>query len=85
MMMTDLYDRYLQNPKICTDTRKISKGCIFFALKGPNFNGNEFAKEALKKGASFAIVDDELYAINDRLILVKDALTTLQELSLIHI
>ena len=84
MMMTDLYDRYLQNPKICTDTRKISKGCIFFALKGPNFNGNEFAEEALKKGASFAIVDDELYAINDRLILVKDALTTLQELARFH-
>ena len=61
-MMTDLYDRYLQNPKICTDTRKISKGCIFFALKGPNFNGNEFAKEALKKGASLgemALLDNE--------------------------
>ncbi len=84
MMMTDLYDRYLQNPKICTDTRKISTGCIFFALKGPHFNGNEFAKEALKKGASFAIVDDELYAIDDKYILVKDALTTLQELARFH-
>ena len=84
MMMTDLYDRYLQNPKICTDTRKITTGCLFFALKGPHFNGNEFAKEALKKGASYAIVDDELYAIDDRYILVKDALTTLQELARFH-
>ena len=83
-MMTDLYDRYLQNPKICTDTRKITTGSLFFALKGPHFNGNEFAKEALKKGASYAIVDDELYAIDDRYILVKDALTTLQELARFH-
>ena len=83
-MMTDLYDRYLQNPKICTDTRKITTGSLFFALKGPHFNGNEFAKEALKKGASYAVVDDELYAIDDRYILVKDALTTLQELARFH-
>ena len=82
--MTQLYNRYLQNPKICTDTRKITTGCLFFALKGPHFNGNEFAKEALKKGASYAIVDDELYAIDDKYILVKDALTTLQELARFH-
>ena len=51
MIMTELYDRYLQNSKICTDTRKIIKGCLFFALKGPHFNGNKFANEAIKKGA----------------------------------
>ena len=83
-MITDLYDRYLENPKICTDTRKITRGSLFFALKGPHFNGNEFAKEALKKGASYAIVDNELYAIDDRYILVKDSLTTLQELARFH-
>ena len=82
--MKQLYNRYLQNPKICTDTRKITEGCMFFALKGPHFNGNEFAKEALKKGASYAVVDDELYAIDDRYILVKDALKTLQELARFH-
>lgn len=84
MMITDLYDQYLQNPKICTDTRKISSGCLFFALKGPHFNGNEFAREALNKGASYVIVDDELYAADDRYILVKDSLTTLQELARFH-
>ena len=84
MMMTELYDLYLQNPKICTDTRKISSGCLFFALKGPNFNGNTFAEEAIKKGASYAIVDDELYAIDDRYIIVKNALTTLQKLARFH-
>ena len=82
--MTELYNKYLQNSKISTDTRKISEGCIFFALKGPHFNGNEFAKEALKKGASYAVIDDEKYAIDDRSILVKDALKTLQELACYH-
>ncbi len=84
MMITELYDRYLQNPKICTDTRKISSGCLFFALKGPHFNGNEFAKEALEKGASYVIVDDEFYPADDRYILVKNSLTTLQELARFH-
>jgi len=84
MMMTELYDLFLQNPKICTDTRKISSGCLFFALKGTNFNGNSFAEEAIKKGASYAIVDDEIYAIDERYIIVKNTLTTLQELARFH-
>ena len=84
MKITQLYDRYLQNSKICTDTRKIIKGCLFFALKGPHFNGNKFAKEAIKKGASYAIVDEEKYVIDDRYILVKNSLITLQELARFH-
>ena len=84
MMIQQLYNRYLENINICTDSRKITEGCIFFALKGPNFNGNEFAKEAIEKGASFAIIDDALYAIDDRYIIVKDVLTTLQELARFH-
>ena len=84
MMIQQIYNRYLEKINICTDTRKITEGCIFFALKGPNFNGNEFAKEAIEKGASFAIIDDALYAIDDRYIIVKDVLTTLQELARFH-
>ena len=84
MMIQQLYNIYLEKINICTDTRKITEGCIFFALKGPNFNGNEFAKEAIEKGASFAIIDDALYAIDDRYIIVKDVLTTLQELARFH-
>ena len=84
MMIANLYDEYVQNPKICTDTRKISSGCLFFALKGSHFNGNKFAKEALDKGASCAIVDDELYATDERYILVEDSLITLQELARFH-
>ena len=84
MMIQQLYNIYLEKINISTDTRKITEGCIFFALKGPNFNGNEFAKEAIEKGASFAIIDDALYAIDDRYIIVKDVLTTLQELARFH-
>ena len=53
-MIQEIYNVFIQcDQKITTDTRKISDGCIFFALKGPNFNGNKFVGEALKKGAKF--------------------------------
>lgn len=50
---------------ICTDTRKISKGNIFLALKGENFNGNKYAKDALEKGASISIIDEDIENINE--------------------
>ncbi|MEO0901678.1 MAG: Mur ligase domain-containing protein, partial [Bacteroidota bacterium] len=52
MKISELHQLFLKHPEISTDTRKISPDCLFFALKGPNFNGNKFAKEALEKGAS---------------------------------
>jgi UDP-N-acetylmuramoyl-tripeptide--D-alanyl-D-alanine ligase len=79
-----LYQNYLQHPVICTDTRTISSGCLFFALKGENFDANTFALQSLEQGAAFAIVDDEVYAKNSRCILVPDVLTTLQELAKYH-
>ena len=83
-MIKNLYNIYLQHPEICIDTRKINQNCLFFALKGPNFNANEFAIQALEKGASYAIVDEEKYVLDDRYILVDDCLKTLQELSNYH-
>ena len=83
-MIEKLYDIYLRHPKVSIDTRKISKGCLFFALKGPNFNANEFAITALEKGASYAVVDEEKYVIDERYILVEDALETLQKLGKHH-
>ena len=59
-----LYERYLQHPSVQTDTRLLKKGDIFFALKGPNFNGNAFAPKALEMGAAYAVVD-ELPAVSD--------------------
>ena len=80
----DLYDLYSKHPVICTDTRSISNNCLFFALKGDNFNGNEFALQALASGAAYAIIDDALAAPHDRLILVNDVLSTLQSLAIYH-
>jgi len=84
MQLDDIYKIYLNHPKISTDTRKIESGSIFLALKGANFNGNEFAEEALKLGAAYAIVDEEKFKSNDRIILVEDGLKTLQDLARYH-
>lgn len=60
------------------------EGGIFFALKGANFNGNEFAAEALSKGAAYSFVDEEKFAQHEKIILVKDSLTALQQLATHH-
>ncbi|HJW15667.1 MAG TPA: UDP-N-acetylmuramoyl-tripeptide--D-alanyl-D-alanine ligase [Flavisolibacter sp.] len=83
MNIEALYTLYLQNPSIQTDTRKLKKGDLFFALKGPSFNGNEFAAQALESGASYVIIDDPKYSM-ERTILVDDVLKTLQELAQHH-
>jgi len=83
-MVEELYQHFLKTPKISTDTRKIEKGSIFFALKGPNFNANKFAKEALEKGASYVVIDEEEYLLEENCMLVPDVLTTLQELARHH-
>lgn len=79
-----IYKHYLSNPVICTDTRSISAGCLFFALKGENFDANTFAAEALKQGAAYAVIDNEEYRINDSCLLVEDVLTALQDLARRH-
>lgn len=81
---TTLYQRYLECTGVCTDTRSISAGCLFFALKGPNFNANAFAAEALAKGSRHAVVDDPTAAVDDRYLLVPDVLSALQELGRHH-
>jgi len=86
MHIENLYQLYLQSKlKVSTDTRKITQGSIFFALKGANFDGNRFATSALEKGAAYAVVDDAAVAAEDeRILLVKDALSSLQELANYH-
>lgn len=81
MTITVLYQLYLQHPSIQTDTRKLKKGDIFFALKGPNFNANLFAVKALEAGASYAVIDEPVDVADSRLILVEDVLQTLQALA----
>ncbi len=84
MEISKLYKIYKSNPIICTDTRKIKKGGLFFALKGENFNGNLFAAKAISDGCSFAIIDEKKIAKNDKFILVKNVLETLQNLARHH-
>ncbi|MCM8567759.1 UDP-N-acetylmuramoyl-tripeptide--D-alanyl-D-alanine ligase [Gramella jeungdoensis] len=80
-----LHQRFLLCTGADTDTRKIRKDSMFFALKGENFNGNEFAAEALEKGARYAVVDDKKYAQNkEEYIVVKDVLEALQKLAIFH-
>jgi UDP-N-acetylmuramoyl-tripeptide--D-alanyl-D-alanine ligase len=79
-----LYETYLRHPSVQTDTRLLKEGDIFFALKGPNFNGNNFAPRALEQGAAYAVIDEKPGAGDDRLLLVGDVLTVLQDLALYH-
>lgn len=84
MEIKQLHQLFLKCNLICTDTRKLKKNDLFFALKGDNFNGNKFALQALKYGASYAIIDDEAYGTSNNTILVENALKTLQNLAKFH-
>ena len=79
-----LYQLFRQYPIVTTDSRNIPANSIFFALKGENFNGNKYAGEALLKGAAFAIIDEPEFAVDDRMILVDDVLTSIQKLARFH-
>lgn len=84
MTTESLHTLFLTTTGAVTDTRKIEKDTMFFALRGENFNGNEFAEEAIEKGAKFAIVDDRKYKTSDRIITVNNCLFSLQELAKFH-
>ena len=84
-MIAALYDKYLSASGVSTDTRIIKPGNIFFALKGPNYNANKFAKAALEQGAGYVVIDDPEHLLKDeRCLLVDDSLKTLQELATYH-
>ena len=84
MEIEQLYKYYLESRSVSTDTRKILPGSVFFALKGDRFNANEFAAQALEKGASYAVIDEERYAISSKCIVVSNVLDTLQKLAAYH-
>jgi len=84
MNIKNLHELFLENNLVDTDTRKIRKGSLFFALKGDNFNGNKFALEALEKGVNYAIIDEEAYNTPTKTILVDNVLNTLQQLANYH-
>ena len=82
--MTELYKTYLQFPSIQTDSRKVQKGDIFFALSGPNFNGNKFIGAAFEAGAILCVGDDTSLVESESLMIVEDSLVALQQLATIH-
>jgi UDP-N-acetylmuramoyl-tripeptide--D-alanyl-D-alanine ligase len=84
MEIQDLYKLFLTNGIICTDSRNITPGCLFFALKGENFNGNTFAFEAIQKGARLAIVDELPLMQHAQISKVNNVLETLQKLAAYH-
>jgi len=84
MTIPELYKIYLDNPVIQTDTRKLQPGGIYFALSGANFDGNSFAQQALEKGVAYAVVDNPSLALDERYIVVENALEALQQLALHH-
>ncbi|GAB6119874.1 UDP-N-acetylmuramoyl-tripeptide--D-alanyl-D-alanine ligase [Dysgonomonas termitidis] len=84
MEISELYKIYKQYPEVSTDTRNSPKDSIFFALKGANFNGNEYAGKAIDSGCSYAVVDEAKYATRPNIILVEDCLDTLQKLANYH-
>ncbi|MBS1627786.1 MAG: UDP-N-acetylmuramoyl-tripeptide--D-alanyl-D-alanine ligase [Bacteroidetes bacterium] len=84
MNIENLYKIFLKYPSVQTDTRKLKQGDIFFALKGPNFNANNFALQAIKQGAAYAVIDETIDDTNNKLIKVDNVLTTLQQLAKHH-
>ena len=83
MEIKQLHTLFLSSKGVCTDTRTLQKDEIFFALKGGNFNGNIYAKQALENGAKYVVIDEKEYE-QENTILVKDVLATLQELAAYH-
>jgi UDP-N-acetylmuramoyl-tripeptide--D-alanyl-D-alanine ligase len=83
MTPEEIYSIYKEHPSVQTDSRKLKKGDLFLALKGPNFNGNDFTRQALDQGAAY-VVADEASLSDNRVILVNDVLETLQLLAKIH-
>jgi UDP-N-acetylmuramoyl-tripeptide--D-alanyl-D-alanine ligase len=84
MQIEEIYKIYRQYPSVQTDTRKLRQNDVFFALRGPNFNGNLFAKQAFEKGAAYVVADEEIPFADERIIYTKNTLETLQELAHFH-
>jgi len=84
MNIQQLYQLFLQHPVITTDSRDVPADSIFFALKGETFDGNQYARAALDKGAAYAVVDDPAVAVGTDMVVVPDVLTVLQQLARHH-
>jgi len=84
LYLENLYQIYKKHPVVCTDSRGVTAGCLFFALKGARFDGNEFARQALENGAAYAVTDNPALPAHPQLIRVPEVLKALQELATVH-
>ena len=82
--MSALYNIFRDAVGVSTDSRTLESGELFFALNGENFNGNQFAKQALERGAIAVVVDEEIFETDKRVIRVENTLKSLQMLSTEH-
>ena len=84
MEISELYKIYLKHPNVSIDSRNIKKNSIFFSIKGPNFDGNKYAKQAILNGAKYAVSSNEKLAKENNFIFFKDSLKALQDLANFH-
>lgn len=84
--MENLYRKYCECLyRVTTDSRALKGGEMFFALKGENFDGNDYALSALQKGAAWAVVSRaELAGSDPRIIVVDDTFKALRDLAIYH-
>ena len=83
-MIESLYNAYLGSRRVVTDSRQVSAGCLFFALKGEHFDGNAFVPQALEQGAAMCVTSDSRFGDDARCVVVDDVLATLQQLAAHH-
>ena len=85
MNIQKIHELFLLNNSVSIDTRNIKSNDIFFAINGPNFNGNKFALEAIKKGCSYVVSDElEVSKLSNKIVYVEDSVKALQELANYH-
>ena len=82
--MSALYNIFRDAAGVSTDSRTLQAGQLFFALSGPNYNGNQFTKKALEKGAIAVVIDEDISITDNRVIRVENTLKSLQTLSTEH-
>ena len=85
MNIQKIHELFLLNNSVSIDTRNIKSNDMFFAINGPNFNGNIFALEAIKKGCSYVVSDElEVSKLSNKIVYVEDSVKALQELANYH-
>ena len=84
MEISELYKIYQKHPNVSIDSRNVKENSIFFSIKGPNFDGNKYAKKAISNGAKYAIVNDKKLAAKNNFIFFEDTLKALQTLANFH-